>query len=155
MKLNKKFILNIVVLLAMVVATPFANAKSKNIKTIPETFTKGSWIKMPTAKLEKKLCNNSVSEIESSDRMVFTFKKNTFSIDYHEDSTNAKILSLTEVSPQKIKGKARFTTSNYEGKTISIENFEFSIKNNRLYSSGFSTEDDPRAYKYGLYHCEK
>ncbi|WP_434777200.1 hypothetical protein [Neisseria sp. Ec49-e6-T10] len=135
MKKNKKMIATI--LLAITFISPsISYAKPVNIaKKIPDTF-KETWVVIGDTKLEKQYCKNpKKNENLIAESFSINTKNNTWVLDFPSDYTViGKVQSLTEATPTKLKGMARYSVDSYHGTSDSGKgNFEFVIKNNRLY----------------------
>ncbi len=131
----------------MLISSSFCSAKP-SLK-IPETFTVGTWVGAKNDKDEKKACK--LKQIMNDEVFFLKFNSKTNSYENYgwEYNSDAKKISLSIATPIALRGKARFTyVSQGEVETETAE-FDFFIKNDRLYSKYF----EGRAKKFGLYHC--
>ena len=136
-------------LLAIFCMANSAYVAAKPVQKIPESFN-GVWIKADSAKDEKQICK-SKSLISDEDFILqFNRKNNTYQYQSYSFSETGKIQSFSSVTENSIKGKARIR-SEQEGEESRTTNgnFDFSIKNDRLFSSDFIG----KTKKSGLYHC--
>ena len=127
-----------------------AYVAAKPVQKIPESFN-GVWIKADSAKDEKQICK-SKSLISDEDFILqFNRKNNTYQYQSYSFFETGKILSFTSVTESVIKGKARIKAGQEgEESRTTNNNFDFSIKNDRL----FSTDFVGKTKKTGLYHCK-
>ena len=137
-------------IVAMFVASPLSQAQAKPAVKMPEAFGSGMWVAGVSAQSEKNICKKKQIEFDEDFIITFSPKTNSYKVSGWEYTSQAKILSLSAASPTALKGKAKFTGTSIEGTTTETAAFDFSIKNDRLYSKYFGG----RAKQSGLYHCK-
>ena len=127
-----------------------AYVAAKPVQKIPESFN-GVWIKADSSKDEKQICK-SKSLISDEDFILqFNRKNNTYQYQSYSFSETGKIQSFSSVTENSIRGKARIRLEQEgEESRTTNGNFDFSITNDRLFSSDFSG----KTKKAGLYHCK-